>query len=441
MVIQALPVIAQAAQAMGSSAGGAVGAGVDLVGGLINMYHADKARGAGKDKLQEIMDVIRSVVPPDIEIDPEKLLKSPQLVLEEIKTRPLDFSRIDAPQFRQVQKYVPEIAPLIAEQRPDLAQQTARGKEGESAFMEALQEMRRVGRAGGEDPIARAATQRALDAANRASQGRQQAILQDMARRGTLGSGAELAASLQGASDAMGRAGEAARDAQADAYLRQLQAMRDAGRMGMQLSEQEMGRAERDTNIINAFNQRATAAAQRQADQRAQQMNQAQMMDIGERQRISDANERARYQAAVGDRDYLNRLAFQEADFARGEQDRLNRGRAQQFGMDKQVQDDLMRRQQQDYMNRRAQAGDISSVMGQQYDDIYRRAEGTRQNIQGISNAASAMTRRAIDSRYPQQSGQMTPQQQQMAQAPYLAEPPAEENVYYKYLGNLGGGR
>lgn len=385
----AMPIIQQA----GKDTKAGMGATVDLVGGLIGMYHAAKARKEGKRKLDEIEDLIKSIVPPDIEIDPDKLLQSPQLILDEVKLRPLDFSRIEGPQFQQIQKYIPEIAPLIAEQRPELAQQTERGKEGEAAFMEALQEMRRVGRAGGEDPIARAATRRAQDAANRAAQGRQQAILQDMARRGTLGSGAEVAAQLQGASDAMGRAGSMARDAQADAYLRQLQAMRDAGRMGQQLSDTEFARASQQANIINQFNQRATAAAQRHADQRAAEMNKAQLFDVQERQRLADRTTQAGYDAAVRSQEYLNDLGFREADFGQTEADRRNRAMGQQFRMDQAIQEDLRRRKQQKFDNERALAGDRAGVMYSKYDDIGARAQGTGQNIRGITKSASGMIR------------------------------------------------
>ncbi len=363
-------------------------AAATVVGGLINAYQAGKARDMEQAKLDQIAEVIRSLIPPHIDVSPERLVQAPHLIMEEVKLAPLNYDKIKPAEYRVIRDFIPEVAPLIEEQAPQLVEKTARGREGERAFGEALQEMLRVGRAGGDDPIARAATARAMEAANREAQGRHAAIAQDMARRGMAGSGMEVAMALQGASDAMGRAGTMARDAQADAYLRSLQAMRDAGRMGREQSLDEMALAGRNADIINAFNARTTLAAQRQADRAADIRNRASERNLGRAETVADATEAARYQAAVDERNYFNDLAFREAGFSQSEIDRLNRTAGSQFGMDMQVQDDLLRRQMMPFEMQKDIVALQTGQYGRELDAGQRHAGGRMQQVSDIFQGA-----------------------------------------------------
>jgi hypothetical protein len=350
------------------------------------MYHAAKARKAGKQKLDEIYRMIEAVMPPGIELDPTKLIQAPELLLEEIKLEGPAFDAIVPQKFAMVEKYMPEAVPFIAEKSPELVQQSERGKMGQQAQFEALQELRRVGRAGADDPIAQAATQQALRRAQGEAQSRQQSILQDAQRRGIADSNLAVASQLQGQSDAMERAALLGQNANAEAYARSLQAMRDSGRMGQELSNEEFGRQATNTDIINSFNQRMSARQQDLARMNADIRNTGQLRNVDVAQGLADKNVATGNEMLVKNRDF----EMDKAGFKQSEQNRLNQGRMTEFGAKAAVQDDLMRRQQMDYENRMGKAKDLAGAKGAQYQDIGARAQGTAQNIKGITDAAAA---------------------------------------------------
>jgi hypothetical protein len=393
-----LGMVMQAAKAAGDQAG----AGVQLVGGLIGMYHAQNTRKAGKQKLDEIYNILRDVLPPNIELDPEKLLKAPDLILDQVKLEGPEFDAIIPQKYSMVEKYLPEAIPVINEVAPQLVQENERVKQGKMAQLDALNELRRVGRAGADDPIAQAATQRALRQANQESQSRQASVLQDAQRRGMMDSNLAVAAQLQGSSDAMERAAMLGQQASSDAYARSLQAMRDAGRAGREMSQDELSQEQMNNDTINRFNERMSARAQQVVAQNADIRNTGRLRNVNTAQDLANKNVATDYDAQK----YNQGFEMDKAKFRANEMDRANNARQTDFKNRGAIQDDYLSRQDQDYRNRSGYAGVLAGAKQGQYDDVINRGKGTQQNIKGITDGAAAY---AANSKYKSELGK--PQQ------------------------------
>jgi hypothetical protein len=184
----------------------------------------------------------------------------------------------------------------------------------------------------------------------------------------------------------MERAALLGQNANAEAYARSLQAMRDSGRMGQELSNEEFGRQATNTDIINSFNQRMSQRGQDLARMNADIRNTGQLRNVDVAQGLADknvatANDTARYNQG---------FAMDKAGFKQSEQNRLNQGVMQEFGAKAAVQDDLMRRKQMDYENRMDKVQALGAAKQGQYQDIRDRSAGTAQNIKSITDAAAA---------------------------------------------------
>jgi hypothetical protein len=79
--------------------------------------------------------------------------------------------------------------------------------------------------------------------------------------------------------------------------------------LGGTIRGEDVSLEQANVNAINAFNQRQAARKQDWANLGASTRNQAQQFNIGEEQRISDANKRAAYDAAVRNQTSRNTTA------------------------------------------------------------------------------------------------------------------------------------
>jgi hypothetical protein len=98
----------------------------------------------------------------------------------------------------------------------------------------------------------------------------------------------------------------------AQAEQEQLQALAQAGSMGSQIEQAETRKLVKNTDIINAFNQRLSARQQQQEMYEADQANNAKLRNIGESQRINEMNIAQSNQAQQQAIDNRNRMAQQE---------------------------------------------------------------------------------------------------------------------------------
>lgn len=337
---------------------------------LAQAYQAEKARGANSKTLDQMKKDFERMVPPGYDVS---IMDPPALIREKIPEPTMDMSSITPEQYKLVGKYKPEIAPYILEQRPELIKETAGMKEGRQAQLDALRKLKSIASNDAGDPVLR---QKMADAAQQSqiqSQSRQQSILQDMARRGMLGSGAGLAAQMQGSSDAMSNAARSSREAAAESYRNQLQALRDSASLGGQLRGDDLAMEGRNVDIINDFNQRTSKNRQAWEQYRSGTLNEAQKMNLAAAQQVADAN------------------VSQNNRYAVSERDRQDEIKKYLYGLRRDERDSQNRMSQYDAEWRRGERNNQNSLARQQFDDDYRIMAGKHGvAVQGMNNLNQA---------------------------------------------------
>lgn len=274
----------------------AIAAGASVVSGLIQAYNAEKARGAEKERLEEIKSLYEKLKPPNYDYtieDPPELhqqaLQLPEFASPQ-QAPQWNLDKLTPEDLKVVDKYTPQVAPLIMEEQPQLIEKSPEMKEGLEAQKSALRKFMSIGEGDGFDPELAQRVQTAKDRAQSEAQSRGASIMQDFERRGLGGSGMELAAKMGAASQAMDRNAQLGLAAEAEAYRNQLNALAQGAQLGGQVAGQEMAFQGRNADIINAFNQRMSKRHQDWEQMRADALNRADLLNIQEAQRIADYN-------------------------------------------------------------------------------------------------------------------------------------------------------
>lgn len=261
------------------------------IGAAANLYEGEKGRRERRDvrKGIEEAEAVR-------EADRQRILGT-----ELPKMTPVELER-----FADKFDYSPEELQAIMQEQSSL--ETYQGDPRlQQSQMDALAQLAEVSQGGLTDSDRAAMTESQLEA-GRADRGRQEAILQSMARRGMAGGGQELAsrlASSQGASD---RAAGDQRAMVQGAQQRALEAMARRGALAGDIRGQGFSEAERRaaaTDRINAFNT-ANRRDVQAANIRAR--NEAALLEQKNRQRLADANTRV----AQTEAQQPNQIAQQE---------------------------------------------------------------------------------------------------------------------------------
>lgn len=291
--------------AIGIGAAIAISAAVQGISAIAQYYQRAKAEKAAQSELNEIKKAYQAIVPPDFEYDIED---PPELIAEAAGTVDYDWSQITPEEYKVIGKYAPNLAPYVAEQSPQLVTDSPTGRDALEAQVGALQRFQQIAE-GGIDPQFAQRMREADQASQIAAQSRHESLLQDYQRRGLLGSGTQLAADIGAAEGAMQRGAQTSADAATQAYLNQLNALRQSADLGGQIRGTELDIADRNAAIANAFNQRTTRAYQDYLQRSADTINDAMLRNLGVEQGVADKNVAARNEAAVRERDYRDRAA------------------------------------------------------------------------------------------------------------------------------------
>lgn len=244
----------------------AIGPAIAVAGSAaqwVNSSNADKASKAEREKMQEVIDKMGS---PNF-----------------------DPSSFTSEEYAIAAKYVPQLANYIEEQAPQTVKATADGQAGREAQMSALSKLRNLSDTG-EDLQSQVMRQRALGEAAAQNQAQQATIQQNAAQRGVGGSGMEFMQAMMNQQGSNQAASRNAQDAALAAYQTRLDAMRQGAALGGQVRESDVSEQARNAGIINDYNQRKAAEANRYQQYIANANNQAQQYNIGNQQRVADAN-------------------------------------------------------------------------------------------------------------------------------------------------------
>lgn len=368
----------------------AIAGGAQVLSSIAQLYNAEKERGATKERLAQIKRLFDEIKPPEYDVE---VIDPPQLIEQSIPPTAFDMSNVSPEAYQIAGKYIPEVAQYIAEQNPQLVQMSAAGQFGRDAQIQALKDIRaRTGELS--DVEAQDASARAMRDAQINAQSRQQAILQDANRRGQLGSGAMLAAQLQGASDQMERGANLSSQAYLEALRNKLGAIRSEGEMGRQLGNDEFSQAAINADIINKFNQRAAQNMNQYGQYAAGVMNEGQMANLKNAQDIMNRNVGTANDMAIYNRNRQDKLLSQNRAEQVGERSFVNQTAQQNFANRLASQDQTNKYRQgmfnnaMDLANARAGLGYKGIGYGQQM------AQDRNQAIQGFGQgiANTAMT-------------------------------------------------
>lgn len=386
-------------------------AAVAVVSGLVQYYQAEKARGAAQSKLDSIEKKFNQMVPPDYDLS----ILQPPALHQEVLQSPKFAAALESPQFistaftpenlKSVGNMVPQLAPMIKEIAPTVIKVSDDMKKGREAQLKALDKLTKVGE-GGFDPEYAQKIQQAEQKSQQEARALQQTLADTYNRRGIGGSGLELAAAMQGNASALDRAAATNQQAATDAYRNQLAALSQSAALGGDIYNQDQGLQSQNAAIINAFNQRTSAAQQMWEQQNADTMNQAQAQNLQNQQRIADANVMNRNQAALSDRSRMDELAKYNYANQQQQQQRSDSLAQQQYenklgerNYQNQVAQSLAdwQRQQRDYQNDMNQTifankmgilGGQTGVAGQQSQNILQTAADKNRALGGVTEAA-----------------------------------------------------
>jgi hypothetical protein len=338
------------------------------------MYNAEKARGASERRLNDIKKEFDRIVPPDLNVnvwdDPD--------ILNDIPETSFDMSAITPKTIEMVGKFNPEIAQRVQEEAPQLAKASSEAQAGRKAQMDALRKYQDTASMG-YSPVLEAQLMEAQRQTRREAQGAQQSILQGAARRGALTSGAALAAQMGGAADQADRMAIEAQRAALAQYGATQDALGRSAALGGNVRESEMNEAQRNADVLNSFNERSARTYQDYLQRSAETKNKANLRNLDEQQRISEANIQ---------NDYNSRRANQESS---------NRYRAmttQEKAANRAAQMDIASKKQQTkqmiYDNAMAKASAKSGVGYARANNAMQSGRDYASAIQGLGDSAQA---------------------------------------------------
>lgn len=270
---------------MGPLVAAAAIGGVQVASGILNYIEGEKAAGRRSDELDRMQDLANKMKLPDF-----------------------DQSMITPEEYRVLQKYEPALAPYVQESAPQVIQAASSGAvQGRAAEADALAKYRGLADSG-DDLQSKVLRARALRDAAVQNRGAQGAIRQSFQQRGQGGSTNELVSALL-ASQGSNLAGQrAAEDAAMSAYNTKLGALRESASLGADIRNQDVAQEGANANILNAFNTRLARSRQNWENDRAGELNKAQMFNINQNQKVADANVRGRNTSRQDYQDMINNI-------------------------------------------------------------------------------------------------------------------------------------
>lgn len=221
-------------------------------------------------------------------------------------------------EYADIQKYAPQIATFVQENRPSLIKEAVSQKEirTQQEGLDALRSRASSGR----DVIADAQREEALFEADARAKGRREQILRDMANRGLSGSGQDILAQLQGSQDAAVGARQASLDAVKQAEARRLSALGDMTNLAGSIRGQNRQVEQTNVDIMNSYNQRLANAQNLYNQSTANTQNDAQKFNIANQARVSMGNTDLRNNA---EQNNLTRQEQAQKDLLDFENDKL----------------------------------------------------------------------------------------------------------------------
>lgn len=266
---------------------GWVAIGAAVVGGYMANKEAKKGAKAQEDAANAALKAFKGVPIPSIE-DQKIILQTPDLMGQ----------------------YTPEQqeAMMLSVSAMDNVQADQQTIDAQNDALKGISEVADGGFTEGDKAAAREA-QRGI---SNDAQMRQKAILNQMASRGVLGSGMELAAQLQSAQQANNQMASSSDKLIQEGQARALQALGQQGSLASQMRSQQFGEGSAKAQAADAINRFNLENRQNIANTNVNNRNQAQMYNLNqkqqlENQRAANANEAETHNKALLQTQFANR--------------------------------------------------------------------------------------------------------------------------------------
>jgi 4-diphosphocytidyl-2C-methyl-D-erythritol kinase len=246
-----------------------ISAGGQLLGGYLGNKAQSKGLSAAAEQYKQQLAMLQSIgLPPDI---------SRPLIIEELKQQGV---------------YTPELEDEIVaiDSEWQQAQEDASLRNAQLKALQKFQDISQTG-LGAEDRAALNQIRRELGSE---AQAKQEQIMQNMAARGLSGSGSELAAQLSAQQAANELASQQGDELVKLATQRALNALSSGADLAGNVRTSDLAFQGQKNEAIDAFNRFNQQNTIQQQQRNIQALNQAQKLNLGEQQRIADANALAR---------------------------------------------------------------------------------------------------------------------------------------------------
>jgi hypothetical protein len=242
-----------------------IGAGISLLGGLLGNDERSKGAREAREQSQQALGLYNNLNVPTAE-EQALYLNIANLVGEY------------NPNSQQAENLGPSASQNVYADQQTIDTQKA-----------VLQKMLDASNNGGLSDADEAAYRMMQRKVSNADTSRQKAIINNMAQRGTAGSGAELAARLQGSQEASDQAANASDNILAEGRSRALQALSQTGSMAQNLRSQDFGEQSDRARAADAINKFNTQNRQDVSNANVNAQNEAQMANLQNKQSIENA--------------------------------------------------------------------------------------------------------------------------------------------------------
>tara|TARA_R110000824_G_scaffold401754_1_gene614897 strand:+ start:26722 stop:28086 length:1365 start_codon:yes stop_codon:yes gene_type:complete len=366
----------------------AVAGTLKLIEAGVNWWNSSRQRDADDTHRDNVRNIFKQLTKhlPDFDLT---ISDPPELIMEKLQLPKyrahLAKTKLNPETIKRVGTFEPQLLRMIEEQAPKMLQDTSKSLEYQKNQEKALNEFERISEQGGMDESLRALVERSKRRTKQEHTARSRAMDEQMQRRGMADSGASLLSQLSGQEAAMQQDAQTELDASGLASRNRLQAILSGGQLAGGLRDAEMSREKFNVNSINDFNRRMSSREMNIQEANTQMQNQADLLNLQERQRLSEMNRYRDDEMAIRERqesvqDQLREDSILDKNYAR---DFTERGYSNSLRM------------QQELLARREK---------QRIEDLKQRSFNNRQNLARGQAGLSEMARDTSQNRSQQRA-------------------------------------
>jgi hypothetical protein len=223
-------------------------------------------------------------------------------VFKELELSNFDMSKLSPPELQLVAQYLPQSYEFAAPQSAEVPLDSPELRASQMRGLGGLEQIAQEGLPLQDRLLADEASREVF----RASTGQNQAIMRNLAERGRLSGGTEVAARMAGSQQASELARGYGSDIARQAIQNRLGALQSVPGVAGAIRGQDFSNRSQAADVINRFNEFVSGGRTSAAADAAGSRERAQVSNTRERQRIGDTNVLSRYQTESRNQEYLN---------------------------------------------------------------------------------------------------------------------------------------